>query len=294
MRWVVATIGSVLAVFLFVATALAAPKNAVLVSCPSYFPGPNPQPGRKLRLIGAETWTGIQSPIPSEVNGYSVDYVNDGTSPFHLRCTYTGNRQITIPIPKEATTCLGRRDRRGQLKVVCVGPAPESPLPPPQIFIAHPVDYSVSLLGFGLRQTPQQIADIAQARDLPIRVREEMDNGTARVVEITVAAKMPLTILFSPQTGLSREVVQNLDGVPPDGNAVLQGTLGFGDFTELNAVPKGASLYWDQKTGVVLLAECGPEKNAPGHLRLIDDAQVSKEQGVPQGAKKYFPPHPGG
>lgn len=60
----------------------------------------------------------------------------------------------------------------------------------------------------------------------------------------------------------------------------------FGDFTDF--LPNDG-LVWDQKTGVVVISQNWQETSLENYIRLIDDAEISKETGQPLGYKKYVP-----
>jgi len=154
------------------------------------------------------------------------------------------------------------------------------------MFVAQPVDYSATLQGFGLRQTIEQIQEEAQRQGLIVTLHQ--DDGKRNWLEI--AAVRPLMILMSSQTQRSIEVRQDFS-TPEDritGTDVTGPRL-FGNATDF--LPNDG-LLWDRKTGVIVISQNWRDESPDNYLRLIDDAEISKETGQPLGYKKYIATKP--
>ena len=271
----------------FLIPSLGLTKEAVTVSCPSEF-HTKTENNKSLSLAGMETWAnGIELAMPTLFRGKKVDVVFDKDHT-EIRCQYDAQHQISIEVPKGTLYCTGSGPVGGKRKMFCMGPKEAVPTSPPPTFISQPVDYSATLQGFGLRQTVEQIIAEAQRQGLSTQSREEPLPDKSRRTRVEIASTNPITVLFSPLTKLSTEVRQDFKrNGDPNSDFVTQGQHSLGSFNDVN-VP--TDLIWDRKAGVIVIGRDITGKSSDNYLRLIDDAEVSKESGKPLGYKKYVGP----
>jgi len=268
----------------FLISHAASARDVMTLACPDEFPIKAAN-NKSLPLTGMEVWDGIALMEPDEEGGARNTISGDGH--WEIRCTYDkqyhGEHQITLEIPKGSRYCTGTGHVGGKLKMFCMGPKEAVPTTPPPMFISQPVDYTTTFHGFGLRQTEEQIMAEAQRQGFAMTpVLEPLPDGRHRL-KMSVAAPLYITVWLSPQTRQSIEVRQDFpsQNPPSTGNGVI-GTRLFGDFNDFIL---GSGLVWDHKTGVIVISQ----ETGGSSLRLIDDAEISKETGQPLGYKKYAP-----
>lgn len=277
-----------LAFSVFLTHQLASAKDVVTISCPDVFPNKT-ENNKSQPLAGMDVWDGASLQEPDIEGGATNSISGDGI--WEIHCHYgKGSKdhyQVTIEIPKGSRYCTGTGLTHGKHKEFCMGPKEAVPTTPPPMFIAQLVDYTATLQGFGLRQTAEQIIAEAQRQGLRTASRIEAISGGGQRTRIDVAAPNALTILLSPQTKLSVEVRQDFPShkEPRTGTDVIGPHL-FGDFSDL--LPNDG-LVWDQKTGVIVISQNWRTFSPDNYIRLIDDAEISKETGQPLGHKKYMP-----
>ena len=272
----------------FLIPCLASAKDFVTVSCPSAFPMKATN-NKSLPLAGMGVWAGavsLQIPDSKDVN----DITDNGL--WEIHCKYDNQHQIIIEVPKGSLYCAGTGETLGKRKDFCMGPKAAVPTTPPPMFVSQPVDYTATLQGFGLRQTAQQILAEAQRQGLWALSRAEATPGGGQRTRIDIAAPNPLVVWLSPQTQLSVEVRQDFpkqqDPQQDQRQAVdVIGPHLFGDFSSF--LPHDG-LFWDRKTGVLIISKNREKASPDNYIRLLDDGEISKESGQPTGYKKYVAP----
>jgi len=166
-----------------------------------------------------------------------------------------------------------------------MGPKKAVPATPPPMFVSQPVDYGTQFQGFGLRQTEAQILEEAHRQGFEVTSeRDPQPNGRHRL-KLTVAAPQRITVWLSPETGQSVEVRQDFErsaDIP-----VLGGHL-YGSFD----LGEPGDVIWSRNTGVIIVGRDYSGATTDNYLRLIDDAEISKETGQPLGYKKYIATKP--
>lgn len=268
----------------FLTPSMSLANEIVTASCPSEFPLPT-ENNKSLPLTGMEIWAGGTSlQEPTRKQGNETTPIT-GDDIWDMRCLYDDQHQITIEIPKGTLYCTGTGQIGGKRKMFCKGASlPQKP----QIFIAQPLDYSTKLNGFGLRQTPAQVQEEAKRQGLTATTHDVILPDGTRQTKIDISTLNPLTIRFSAQTDLSVEIRQDFpDQKNPVSATDILGPRLFGNFS--NFIPNDM-LVWDRKTGVIVISQNWRTFSPDNYIRLIDDAQVSRESGQPTGYKKYVLP----
>lgn len=157
MKTLFATVG---AFCLFPFLAAADEGKYVRVGCPPVWPRPG-HAGE--RLSYSNDWTDL-SYATMEADADPVIYQDRETE---LDCAYGARKhnstlRLTLIVPGQPVRCQPAPGK-AFLKSCLVPPGPDGTVAPPQIWLAERLSYRTTLLGFGLRRSWAELAELATA-----------------------------------------------------------------------------------------------------------------------------------